>query len=158
MSHNRAVPCTRVNSASWRFRESCTWCGCKEAHERDSNPSSLLNVYRFRAETRRFHDGTLCFPPSYFSLTPRSTESPRNGMRFRSSRSDIAFWLWCVVARKLRNNIIRPCTGVMRATTRVKFFSWGRQPSVYGSARLSPKLRYTIICHIQLKEIKNLKL
>lgn len=90
------------------------WCSCKGALRTTKLTLRRFWIFTVFAETRRFHGGS--FPPCFF-FAPRSTESPRNGMRFRSSCSDMLFD--CdVFARKLRNNIIRPCTKMMRATTR----------------------------------------
>jgi len=97
-------------AVSWKLTRDNLWCSCKRALRTTKLTLRCFWIFTVFTETRRFHDGS--FPSLFFF--PRSTESPRNGMRFRSSCSDMLFD--CdVFARKLCNNIIRPCIKMMRA-------------------------------------------
>lgn len=130
MSHNRAItPLSRL-----RFRRKYSELAVsreltchvvrlvKGASEQRNSLFVALEYLPFSQGDRSLsqHGEYSAFsPPLFFS---RSTESLRNGMRFRSSRSDMLFD--CdVLLGNFVINIIRPCTVMMRATTHVKFFS-----------------------------------
>lgn len=133
------------------------WCSCKGAYEQRNSLSSSLPkyIYRIRRKPAAFTTAgrTLVSPPCFSTRRARQSHRVTESDSVRHV-SDMLFD--CDVLLGNFVIIIRPCTEMMRATTRVKFFllkKRRRRPFVYGPPSVAEDMPYD-----QLKGIKSRKL